>query len=586
MRQQIIIKIAVFLDLAAGIIFHYAGGSVAVVGVPLMFGLAGVGLFFLRIKKRQQQLQVTIAEPKTEISLPRISQRQASDEAEPIQQKRALGAAYRKETWEQTEAVIDGLLDTAINLIRAHLSTYTVAVFFPTHDGGYRLRRFISQSEHINKEAVLYPGVGVIGGFLKEGLKQLNLKEIMSDSMTLYYYTSNVGIRSLMASSIVAGNVERGTIIVDSTTAHHFTDEDHAFLNATASVIGQAVYNNYLYTEHKLQHGRLTAMSSIEKEFFRDLSMEAILDKIVEVIPFALPCDRLTLSLIDENGSSATIVRAIGSDAATFMGHAFSVTQKTLGAILYIKNIALSRNYSKEHRELRYFEEEPASEELRSFAAVPLGVDGCKGMILVESRKYDAYDESALELISRLSTSAGLAIEKIKILDKANALATHDGLTGLFNHRTFQQLLADEITRAIRYNEPVSLLICDIDFFKKINDGYGHPFGDVVLKGVASLLENSIRQDIDTASRYGGEEFALILVKTDEVGAVETAERIRQAIAAMIFKAPNGQDVQVTMSFGIAEYRKHARQLNDLIKKADKALYRAKENGRNCVEVF
>jgi two-component system, cell cycle response regulator len=246
----------------------------------------------------------------------------------------------------------------------------------------------------------------------------------------------------------------------------------------------------------------------------------------------------------------------------------------------------LSRNYSQERYEVRYFNEEPRNEELMSFVAVPLGVDECKGMLLVESCRPDAYDDSYRELLSRLSTSAGLAIEKMLVFEKANALATHDGLTGLKNHRTFQQLLAEEITRAIRYNEPVALVIGDIDFFKKINDTWGHPFGDTILKGVSAILENSVRQDIDTVARYGGEEFSLILVKTDDEGAAETAERIRSAIAALPFKSPGGDDVHVTMSFGIAEYRKHARQINELIAKADKALYRAKENGRNRVEVY
>jgi diguanylate cyclase (GGDEF)-like protein len=102
---------------------------------------------------------------------------------------------------------------------------------------------------------------------------------------------------------------------------------------------------------------------------------------------------------------------------------------------------------------------------------------------------------------------------------------------------------------------------------------------------VSKLLEGSVRQDIDTVARYGGEEFALILVKTDDTGAAETAERIRAAIAAASFRAPSGDEVRVTMSFGIAEYRKHARHINELIAKADKALYRAKENGRNRVEI-
>ncbi len=208
-------------------------------------------------------------------------------------------------------------------------------------------------------------------------------------------------------------------------------------------------------------------------------------------------------------------------------------------------------------------------------------------MILLESFKLpDAFSESCKELLSRFSISAGLALEKIIVLEKAKTLATRDGLTGLRNHREFQQILKDEITRSIRYNDHLALVICDIDFFKKLNDTWGHQFGDLVLKGISSHLESCIREGVDTAARYGGEEFALILVKNDEKSAAETTERIRAHIANLIFKTPTGEDIHVTMSFGIAIYRQHAKQIDELIKKADKALYRAKENGRNRVEVF
>ncbi|MBN1576459.1 MAG: diguanylate cyclase [Chitinispirillaceae bacterium] len=573
------------LLLIAAIAFHYTGGKAAAIGVPaLLFGgliicfTAGFTIRYHRAK--------TTTHSTTEVSLPRIFQKQATAEANPVDPAAALGRTYRKEQWAITEATVDGMLDAGIGLIWSHVHPHTVAIFFPTLDGGFLLRRFKSQSDCINKNAVLYPGVGVIGSFLKEGLKQLNLKEIISDSMTLYYYTKDAGIRSLMASPITTGGIERGTIIVDSTVPKNFTDEDHAFLSTATALLGEAVYGSYLYTEHKLQHGRLAAMSSIEKEFFRNLSRSSIVEKIVAIVPLALPFDRLTISMKNEDATSATLLAAVGADADAFVKKQFSLREKSLASVLYANNLVLSRNYSNEHFEVRYFNDEPRNDELRSFVAVPLGVDECRGMLLVESYREDVYDESYRELVGRLSTSAGLAIEKMLTFEKANALATHDGLTGLYNHRTFQQLLADEITRAIRYNEPVALVICDIDFFKKINDTYGHPFGDFVLKGISSLLENSVRQDIDTVARYGGEEFALILVKTTDNGAAETAERIRAAIAALPFKSPTGNDVRLTMSFGIAEYRKHARQINELIAKADKALYRAKEIGRNRVEVF
>jgi diguanylate cyclase (GGDEF)-like protein len=581
-RRKSSLLIAAILLL--GFIFQCFGGAIRAWGTPLSITAAFL-LTILYLFRRRSGASGPAESESSANSLIRQAEKEINEAimAVPIT---ALGAAHRKSQWQEIESVVDDILEKTIRLISSHINAHTVAVFFPTADGGYRIRKYRSSSEHINPEAIIYPGVGVIGAFLKNGLKQLNLQEIMSDSMTLYYYNRDAGIRSLMASPVIAGATERGTIIVDSTNKKNFTDEDHAYLSTIASVMGQAVFYAYLHTEHRIEHFRMAAMSSIEKEFFRNLKLDTILDKMEEIIPFAIPCDRLTLSIKNEDGRTAKVMRAFGEGAGSFKGKQFPLSEKTLASLLYTKNMCFFRDFAGDHYEVRYMPGEPQNDDFRSFLAIPIGVDDCKGMILAESYRKSAFTESARDLLIRIAISAGLAIEKILLIEKANNIATHDGLTGLYNHRQFQQFLKDEITRSIRYNDPLALVLCDIDFFKKCNDTYGHQFGDIVLKGVASKLESSVRDGIDTASRYGGEEFALVLVKTDEKNASETVERIRQQIANITFKSPTGDDVKVTMSFGIAIYRQHAKHLDELIKKADKALYRAKENGRNRVEVF
>lgn len=496
-----------------------------------------------------------------------------------------LGTAYRKEQWENAERLTDQILDIAIRIIKAHVDPHTIAIFFPAQDQGYQLRRYLSKSEFVKKDALIKAGCGIIGGLLKDGLKPFSLPDISNDSTTLYYYVKNVGVRSCVVSPIIVEGSKRGLIVVDSLDKNSFTEEKHAFISQMADLVGQAVFCNYLNTEHRLEHQRISSMSTIEKDFFKDLQLDKILDKIVEIIPYALQCNRLTISIRDLDTETAIIERVWGEEVAPLDKKCFSLTGKTLISLLYAKNLAIYRNFSREHYEYLYDENENSA-EMGSFLAVPIGVDQCKGMILIESVERDVFTESNKDLISRIATSAGLALEKIQIIEQANNLATHDGLTGLLNHRQFQVILADEITRSIRYNDPLALVIADIDFFKKINDTYGHQFGDTVLKGVSARLQTSVRDSIDTAARYGGEEFALVLVKTDEKGAIETAERIRQSVQELVFRSSKGEDVHVTMSFGIAIYKQHARQIDELIKKADKALYRAKENGRNRVEVF
>ena len=587
MKQRPRSMIAGFALLAAALLLHACGGGIAAVGVPLAV-IAAFALFLAsHLRNRPRRVAPDKQEQAdTDVPQSRAIEKEVNQETTHIS-VHVLGAQYRKEQWNAIESVVDTILDTALLLLRRILDANTIAVLFPTADGGYKLRRYDSKSDCINADAVIYPGVGVLGSFLKDGLKQLKLNEIVSDSMTLYYYTRDAGIRSLIASPIAADDdVTRGTVIADSIEPKHFSDEDHTALSLVARFIGLSVYYAYVYNEHRLEHQRIAAMSTIEKHFFQNLDIDAILDKMIEIIPFAILCDRITISLAGPDKVQAIVKRAWGQDAERFRGLVFSPLDKSLIGLLYSKNMSLSRNYSDDRNETRYCADEPPSGELQSFLALPIGVDECKGGVLCESARKDAFSQSNHDLLARIATSAGLAIEKLQIFEQAKTLATHDGLTGLLNHREFQAVLKDEITRAIRYNDPLSLVICDIDYFKKINDAHGHQFGDTVLRGIAATLKENIRDGVDIAARYGGEEFALILVKTDGGNAVETCERIRQNIADAVHKATHGEDLHVTMSFGIAVYGLHAKQLDALISKADKALYRAKGNGRNRVEIF
>jgi diguanylate cyclase (GGDEF)-like protein len=576
-----------FIFLLIGLTAFFVGGSVRTYIVPFVFCAIGAWLFFSFKFLSPPAASSASSHGVDPYKLsPRLVSAKEASEATSEAALTALGTHYRKEQWESVERTVDTILDTFISLLQANLDAHTIAVMFPTNDNGYRIRRYFSKSEHVDDKAIIYPGVGVIGSFLKDGLKQLNLHEIVTNSTTLYYYKCDVGIRSLMASPIVAGATERGTIIADSTEIKHFSDKDHSFLSTIAGLLGQTVYYAYLSTEYKLEHRRIVSMSSIEKTFFQHLSIDAILDTIIEIIPFAIACDRLTISLLSPDNSTGVIDRAWGLGADKFINKSFVTTEKTLIGLVYSKNMCLFRNFMEGHYETRYFQNEPQSVELSSFLAFPIGVDRCQGTFFLESLRKDAFSESNRDLLSRLATSAGLAIERLRIFEQAKNLATHDGLTGLINHREFQLLLKDEITRAARYEDPLSLVLCDIDFFKKINDTFGHPFGDTVLKEIAAKLRENVRDGVDVVARYGGEEFSLVLVKTDAVKAQETVERIRQQIEHFIFKSPRNEDIHLTMSFGIAVYLQHAKQLDTLIQKADKALYRAKENGRNRVEIF
>ncbi|HNW33350.1 MAG TPA: diguanylate cyclase [Candidatus Ozemobacteraceae bacterium] len=213
---------------------------------------------------------------------------------------------------------------------------------------------------------------------------------------------------------------------------------------------------------------------------------------------------------------------------------------------------------------------------------VPLIVQGKTiGVInLADRSDPENFGDADLELLMAIANQLAVSIENAKL----HELAITDGLTGLFIHRYFQIKLDDEMKAARRYDTPLSLIIFDIDHFKKFNDTFGHQQGDRVLKETARLVKESVR-GTDLACRYGGEEFALILPHTTAEQAMIFAERLRKRIAANEMRCEETK-MQVTISIGIAEFPRMASDKTSLIKKADQALYSCKNKGRNCVQIF
>lgn len=192
----------------------------------------------------------------------------------------------------------------------------------------------------------------------------------------------------------------------------------------------------------------------------------------------------------------------------------------------------------------------------------------------------------AMPLIALIVTTTLTFIAKYILRDKdyekTYALATTDSMTGLYNHRFFQESIHQSIEQASRLKQPFSLLLIDIDLFKRFNDTYGHQAGDEVLRHVARKLQKTVRSR-DVVARYGGEEIAIILAQADEAEAVAVAQKIVRAVAEEACPVAEGVTRNVTVSCGVATYPQHGGTPSQLIEVADAGLYRAKKNGRNQV---
>jgi two-component system, cell cycle response regulator len=182
-------------------------------------------------------------------------------------------------------------------------------------------------------------------------------------------------------------------------------------------------------------------------------------------------------------------------------------------------------------------------------------------------------------MLGVIANQVAISLQNGRMVQALEEQATTDGLTGLVNHRTFQERFSTMLGRAERHQMRVAFILTDIDHFKKINDTHGHPVGDQVLKRVARILKASARK-IDIVARYGGEEFALVLDGTDRAGARQLAERIRQEVGAQTHDGAKGV-FRATLSLGVAVYPEDGKTKQELISNADQSLYAAKHNGRN-----
>lgn len=224
------------------------------------------------------------------------------------------------------------------------------------------------------------------------------------------------------------------------------------------------------------------------------------------------------------------------------------------------------------------------SEGIKSLICIPLKIHKkVVGILYLDDFVPRKFDQEKMKLLSVLASFAAMAIDNAKLHQKTKVMAITDSMTGLYNHRYFQQVFSRELNRAKRYEKPFSVIMMDVDDFKKFNDTFGHLVGDKVLAALGEILAGALR-NVDLAFRYGGEEFIVLLPETELESALQVAERLRELVESLSVEmlsdnVPHG----VTVSVGVASFPRDGSTRGELLKRVDDLLYRAKEFGKNRV---
>ncbi len=248
-----------------------------------------------------------------------------------------------------------------------------------------------------------------------------------------------------------------------------------------------------------------------------------------------------------------------------------------------LKDMVPLKNSLQLDNRMQYIRIPELNLEVRDILAVPLIFsDSLSGALILANKLEGSYSQEDEDVLMDFVFQA---FQTIAMHEEIRSLAVTDGLTGLNNHRHFQERLTQEVELANRYKKNLSLLILDIDHFKTFNDVYGHQVGDLVLKAIASIIVEQARKT-DFTARYGGEEFVVIMPETGYEGAKILAERLRKKITETPFTLPEGDKALVTVSAGFASIPENTQDKIQLIEMADKAMYSAKEHGRNLTYGF
>jgi len=341
--------------------------------------------------------------------------------------------------------------------------------------------------------------------------------------------------------------------------------------------------NVKLKNELTLARRELNFYEDINKTLTSSLELHDILVAIMKRAKEMTKAEAWSVLLVDEETGELVFERAEGKKSRDIKKYRLKMGEGIAGWVAQEGIPVVVPDVSKDQRFLGKIDK-AIRFRTKSLMCIPIkSRDKIIGVLeFVNKTTGDPFTREDLDLLMRLVDQTAIAIERVSLYQRMEELALTDDLTKLFNTRYLNRTIEIEIQRAKRYDTSVSLIFMDIDYFKNINDHYGHLVGSKMLVEIGQILLNNLRS-IDIVARYGGDEFVIVLPQTPPLTATRIAERMRKAVEHNIFLKKEGYSLKITASFGVASYPENAQSKDDLIRLADEAMYRVKHQTRNAV---
>lgn len=360
-----------------------------------------------------------------------------------------------------------------------------------------------------------------------------------------------------------------------------FSEEELHLLELLGDRAAIAIENARLFEAEQASRRRAETLQQVAAAIGSTLEVEELMDRVLKELEKVVPYESASVQLLRADYLETIAGRGF-DDVDEHIGRRFPIEDNTPDKkILRTKEPLF---VSDTHTDYPDFIRQSYG-YIRSWLGAPLLHKGdVIGLITVDRSKVDAFSEDEIEIAMAFANHVAIALENARLYERAQHRATTDGLTGLYNSRYFYEELEEELERSRRYDHTCSVVILDLDNFKRYNDRYGHLAGDDLLRELAGILQEEVRET-DVVARYGGEEFTIILPETDGAQAYQLAERLRATIRAHEFVVRDAQQVgRITISAGVATYPNHADEPEALVQMADMALLRAKETkDRVCI---